>query len=153
MEREERKELKARAEEAYSGMEYFRDAIAALEVRRIWEYDRLEDGRKAQVLNALEQMDGTLEACRAVAEALEEDYDELKSLIDQDRKQVNVRVPIEDYEDLEILKVIHRLQREEWSINALIAAQVHEVIEQNRAEIEDFKGRLAVLGSMSTPAE
>lgn len=59
MEREERKELKARAEEAYSGMEYFRDAIAA---------------------------------------------------------------------------------------------QVHEVIEQNRAEIEDFKGRLAVIGSMSTPA-
>lgn len=151
MDREERKDLKARAEEAYSGMDYFRTATSTLEARRIWAFDRLEEGREAQVLNALELMDKALEACKAAAEALEEDYDELKSLIDQDKKQIGVRVPIEDYEDLEVLKIIHKLQRDEWSINGLIAEQVHEVIEQNRAEIEAFKERIALCEAIHTP--
>ena len=151
MEREERKELKARAEEVYSGMEFFRTAIDTLEARRIWAYDRLEEGREAQVLNALELMDKALEACKAAAEGLEEDYDELRSLIDQDKKQIGVRVPIEDYEDLEVLKVMHKLQRDDWSINGIIAEQIHEVIEQNKAEIEAFKERLALCEVIRTP--
>lgn len=151
MEREERKELKARAEEVYSGMEFFRTAIDTLEARRIWAYDRLEEGREAQVLNALELMDKALEACKAAAEGLEEDYDELRSLIDQDKKQIGVRVPIEDYEDLEVLKVMHKLQRDDWSINGIIAEQIHEVIEQNKAEIEAFKERLALCEAIRTP--
>ncbi len=135
-------EMALRIAEAQAGARYFADMAQNLRSSLTWDAERAGDLYPV-MMDALNGIEDTREACERAAKALDDRADALKGEMHahQRRKLVGFRVPEELYEDLETLRAIAYAKKSGWSLNKELNAYLETFIEQNRAKIDAFRER------------
>ena len=137
-------EMAQRIAEAQAGARYFADMAQSLQSSLTWDTERAGDLYPV-MMDALNGIEDTREACEEAAKALEDMADALKREMYAygGRVQINVKIPQELYDEMEKLKIVRKLaEKEDLTTTDLVTELLTGYMGRHQDEIREMEERM-----------